>query len=157
MKFDTAFELLMEHEGGYVNHPNDPGGETNWGVTKAVAQRYGYTGSMKDLPKETAKAIAKQEYWDKVWGDDMHPKLAYPLFDAAYHSGPPRAVKWLQQALGVEQDGVMGPKTLNAVYSLNQETVLRRMLGYRLDYLATRKHWSSFRGWFRRIASLLKT
>ena len=69
--FDKAFDLLIGNEGGYVNNPKDPGGETNWGITKAVAVANGYAGDMRTMPKETAKSIYKKMYWDKLQCDQL--------------------------------------------------------------------------------------
>ena len=113
MTFDEAFDILMEHEGGYSNHPSDPGGETMWGVTKRVALQEGYLGEMRLLPKETAKAIYKKKYWDAVHADELPEPIRYTVFDAAVNSGPKRAIQWLQQALGVGEDGVVGPVTVD--------------------------------------------
>lgn len=157
MNFDTAFHKLLGHEGGYVNHPNDPGGETNWGVTIAVARQHGYTGPMKDLPVETAKDIYKKMYWDAVKAEELPPVLRYATFDAAVNSGVAQAVRWLQRAAGVTTDGLLGPKTLEAIHSMSPESLMSRMIGHRLEFMAGLSNWPAFgRGWSRRIASLLR-
>ena len=79
--FDAIFERLMKHEGGYVNHPNDPGGETMYGVTKRVAQAHGYFGDMRKLPKSTAKAITEKSYYKAVKGDQLDRLIAWQLTD----------------------------------------------------------------------------
>ena len=80
--FDQAFKRLMKNEGGYVNHPRDPGGETMYGVTKNVAVAHGYKGSMRNLPISIAMDIARQSYWDKTRCDELDPLVASQLFDA---------------------------------------------------------------------------
>ena len=156
MDFDAAFEHLMRTEGGYAFHPSDPGGETMLGVTARVARAEGYTGEMRHLPRETAKAIARCRYWDAVRADEMPPAMRYPLFDAAYHSGPAQAVKWLQRALGVGDDGKVGPITLAAAHRAGP-LAGARMLAERLDFLTNLPTWPAFgRGWSRRIAAVLK-
>jgi len=117
--FDKAFDLLIGNEGGYVNNPADPGGETNWGITRAVAIDNGYTGSMKLMPKETAKQIYKKMYWDKLHCDQLGFVVAFQLFDAGVNHGNSQAVKFLQRALSVVDDGVIGAKTIAAVSKLD--------------------------------------
>jgi len=156
MHFDEAFHHLLGHEGAYSNHPDDPGGETMWGVTKAVARENGYEGLMKDLPVDTAKVIYKAKYWDAVRVEELPPVLRYAVFDAAVNSGPGTSIRWLQEAVGATPDGVLGPKTLAAINELNPDGVLRRMLGKRLNAMTNMRGWPSFSaGWARRIASLL--
>ena len=156
MNFDEAFHHLLGHEGAYSNHPDDPGGETMWGVTKAVARENGYDGLMKDMPTEVAKSIYKAKYWDTVKAEELPPVIRYAVFDAAVNSGPSTSIKWLQEAVGATPDGILGPKTLAAINELNPDGILRRMLGKRLNAMTNMLGWSSFsRGWSKRVASLL--
>lgn len=156
MTFDEAFKELLGHEGGYSNHPDDPGGETMWGVTKRVARAEGYTGAMRDLPVEVAKTIYKKLYWLPVRADEVPAPIRYSLFDAAVNSGPTQAIQWLQRTVGVTEDGKFGPKTLEAVLKADPEAVEARMLGYRLMFMTDLGNWRSFnRGWAKRIATLL--
>lgn len=157
MDFDTAFTKLLGHEGGYVNDPQDPGGETNWGVTVAVARAHGYTGPMRELPAATAKAIYRKLYWDAVRADELPPALRYPVFDAAVNSGVSQSVKWLQRAVGTADDGRIGPQTLAAARAAQPDFAARRMLGQRLRFMAGLKTWPRFSGgWARRVADLLE-
>lgn len=152
--FDEAFAALIESEGGYSNNPSDHGGETMWGVTARVARAHGYAGPMRDLPLDTAKAIAKSEYWDVYRCDDMPPRVAFQVFDAAYNGGHP--VEWLQRAAGVKTDGVIGPVTLAAVNAADPGIICMRLNAYRLQYMASLPSWPTFgRGWARRIANNL--
>jgi lysozyme family protein len=159
MDFDTAFHKLLGHEGGYVDHPDDPGGETNWGITVRVARLNGYTGPMKDMPTDVAKAIYRKDFWMTARCEELPAALRYPVFDAAVNSGVRQAVIWLQRAAGVEGtavDGVFGPRTMLAVKQQTPEALVRRMLGQRLRFMTDLKTWSAFgRGWARRIADLL--
>lgn len=156
MDFDTAFARLMGHEGGYVNHPSDPGGETMWGITARVARAAGYTGSMRELPQATARRIARAQYWDAVRADELPAALRFDMFDTAYNSSPPQAVKFMQRALGVVQDGVLGPKTLAALRTADGFRLLCRFNGARLDFLNDLGTWPSFgRGWAQRVAENL--
>lgn len=156
MDFDTAFTKLLGHEGGYVNHPNDPGGETNWGITKAVAREFGYTGSMRDLPRDTAKRIYRVKYWDAVKADEMPAAVRYPLFDAAVNSGVGQAARWLQRALGVADDGKIGAITIAKAKQSDGVAVASAMIGQRMEFMTNLSTWPAFgKGWARRIASLM--
>lgn len=156
MNFDQAFTKLLGHEGGYVNHPNDPGGETMWGVTVAVARKFGYAGSMRDLPQDIAKKIYRSTYWDSVRADELPAGVRYAVFDAAVNSGPGQSIRWLQRALGVADDGKLGPITLAAANQQDPDALRMKMLAQRLLFMTNLSTWSSFgKGWARRIASLM--
>lgn len=157
MNFDQAFEKLLGHEGAYVSHPDDPGGATMWGITERVARANGYKGDMRNLPVGEAKRIARAQYWDAVRADDLPAPIRYPVFDAAYNSGPAQAAKWLQRAVGVADDGKVGPKTITAALTADPYVTASRINGKRLRFMTDLKHWPSFsRGWARRIADLLE-
>jgi len=157
MTFDDAFTKLLGHEGGYVNHKDDKGGATNWGVTESVAREAGYTADMRDLPVDKAKAIYRSAYWTPVRADQLPESLRYSVFDAAVNSGTSQAIKWLQRALGVVDDGKIGPVTLGTANFNDPQKTLARMNGQRLEFMANLSNWPAFgRGWARRIASLLK-
>jgi len=158
MNFDQAFHKLLGHEGGYVDHPSDPGGATNWGVTQAVARQNGYMGHMRNFPVEQAKAIYKRQYWDAIRADELPPAIRYPVFDACVNSGAKQAVKWLQRAVDVSDDGVVGGQTLTAARAAHPDFVARRMMGERLQFMTDLKTWPVFgRGWARRIAEMLQS
>lgn len=151
--FDDAFTLLIGNEGGYVNNPADPGGETMWGVTARVARKWGYKGAMKDLPLSSAKQIAKTEYWDPYQCDQLPPEIAFQVFDTAYNGG--HAAQWLQKAVGVDPDGSIGAKTIAAVRATEQHVVIMRFDAYRLQYLAGLRNPTFASGWMNRIAKNL--
>lgn len=156
MNFNTAFHELLGHEGGYSNHPSDPGGETMWGVTKRVAEANGYIGEMRDLPIDMAKQVYRKDYWDAVRADDLPDTIRYAVFDGAVNSGVKQSVRWLQRALNIKDDGLIGPQTLSMTQKSDPEIILRKMLGARLRFMTELNSWNSFgRGWARRIASLL--
>lgn len=155
--FDTAFDRVIGHEGGYVNHPNDPGGETMWGVTIAVARASGYTGPMRDLPRDTAKAIYRDQYWNKVKADGMQFAVAFQVFDAAVNHGTGQAAKFLQRAVGVVDDGVIGPKTLAAVADRGAAEMLLLFNAERQQFYTNLPTWPSFgKGWSRRVVTNLR-
>ncbi len=155
--FDMAFDLLIGNEGGYVNNPSDPGGETNWGITRAVASDNGYTGSMKLMQKETAKQIYKKMYWDKLQCDQLSFVVAFQLFDAGVNHGNFQAVKFLQRAALVSDDGVIGAKTIEATNSLDDPQIVMLFNAERIEFYTALKTFSTFgKGWVRRVASNLK-
>jgi lysozyme family protein len=152
--FDDAFVALIGNEGGYANNPADPGGETMYGITARVARANGYSGPMISLPLETAKQIAKAEYWDKYYCDQFDARIGFQVFDAAYNGGKPAA--WLQQAAGVQADGRIGPVTIAAVKAVDARQIVMRFLSYRLTYLGGLSTWPTFgHGWANRIANNL--
>ena len=155
--FDPVFERLMDHEGGYVNHPDDPGGETMWGVTKRVARAHGYNGDMRKLPKSTAKIIADKSYWQAMHGDKLPRAIAWQVLDAAYNHGNRQAVKFLQRAVGASPDGLIGPRTLDAVAAMDENDVLFLFLAERLEFFTNLRIWEKFgKGWARRIVGNLR-
>lgn len=156
MTFDEAFEKLIGHEGGYSNHPDDPGGETMFGVTARVARAAGYAGAMRDLPLATAKAIYRSSYWDSVRADELPEVVRFDVFDASVNSGPGQAIRFLQRATGSTDDGRLGPLTMRAVKSMDPQLLDKRLNGYRLRFMCELKTWPSFgRGWASRIATNL--
>ena len=157
MNFETAFDLLITHEGGFSNHPDDPGGATMYGITEVVARAEGYTGPMRELTLDFAKQVYRKRYWDACRCDQMPDVLRYPLFDAAVNSGPGQAIKWLQAAVGVKADGAIGPVTQQAVNMAAPQPTRQKMIGNRLRFMTQLSNWPSFsKGWARRIAAILE-
>lgn len=149
--FDNAFTALLGNEGGYVNNPVDPGGETMWGITKRVAVANGYNGPMNLLPQAIAKAIAKKVYWDPYSLDQLPYAIAFQVFDTAYNGGRP--VQWLQQAVGVPTDGIIGPATISAANGANVWEVVAKFNSCRLLYYTSLDTFATFgRGWVNRVA-----
>lgn len=157
MDFERAFDLLITHEGGFSNHPDDPGGATMYGVTEVVARAEGYIGPMRDLSLDFAKQVYRKRFWDACRCDQMPDVIRYPLFDAAVNSGPSQAIKWLQVAVGVKADGVIGPITQQTVNVLPAQVTRQKMIGNRLRFMTNLNNWPSFsKGWARRIAAILE-
>lgn len=157
MDFEEAVGKVLQHEGGYVDHPNDPGGATRYGITEAVARRVGYRGDMRELPLDLAKRIYRNDYWNAVRADELPAAARYVVFDAAVNSGPGQAARWLQAALGVTVDGAIGPKTIAAAQAMDGAELKARILSQRLKFMASLPTWPSFgRGWARRIADLME-
>ena len=159
MKFEDAFDHLITFEGGFSNRPfsDDPGGRTMYGVTERVAKEHGYIGRMEDLTLDFAKNVYRKSYWDACQCDQMPDMLRYPLFDAAVNSGPGQAIKWLQSAVGVKADGVIGPMTRQAANMSAPMVVRQQMIGKRLSFMTNLSNWpANARGWSKRIASILE-
>lgn len=156
--FERALALVLKHEGGYVNHPKDPGGATNRGVTQAVYDAYRKmrgrgTMSVKFITGEELRAIYKFQYWDRVQGDFLPAGLDYAVFDFAVNSGVGRASKSLQAVLGVAQDGQIGARTLAAIHS--STAVINALCDRRIGFLRNLKTFLTFgKGWTRRVADV---
>ena len=155
MTFDQVFDKLINHEGGYVFNPHDPGGETKFGISK---RSYPHL-DIHSLTLADAKTIYKRDFWDRAQCDKLHPDLAFDLFDGAVNSGIGQAIRWLQRAVGVADDGVVGPLTLASINRENDTSAIRaRYNGHRLDFMTRLSTWDVFgKGWARRIASNLKS
>ena len=157
--FDAALKAILHHEGGFSDHPQDPGGMTNLGVTKRVWEEWvGHEvdeKTMRGLTPEIVGPMYKAKYWDKIKGDDLPAGVDYCVFDAAVNSGPGRAVKWLQGCVGVDQDGGIGPKTLAAVAAFDPKELVEDYAKRRLSFLMDLKTWPTFgKGWGRRVAEM---
>jgi len=151
--FDQCFDKLISHEGGYVNDPRDAGGETKFGISKRAYPQV----DIKNLTLEGAKEIYKRDYWDRAQCDKLPPMLAYLVFDAGVNSGIGQSIRFLQRALNVADDGVLGPLTLASIQRLDAESVCAKFIGHRLDFMTKLSSWEVFsRGWTRRLADQLK-
>lgn len=159
--FEQCLALVLKHEGGFVNHPKDPGGMTNLGVTKRVWEEYvGHTvdeAAMRALGPQDVAPLYKKNYWDKIQGDKLPSGVDYACFDLAVNSGVGRAAKTLQKAVGVAQDGAIGPATLAAVESQNPRDLATEICEIRLNFLQSLPTWDTFgKGWGRRVAEVEK-
>lgn len=153
MTFDVAFKKVLGHEGGYIDHPSDPGGETKYGISKRTYPNE----DIKNLTVERAKEIYLKDFWLKASCNQMPSRVAFVVFDAAVNSGISQSVKFLQRALGIQADGVVGQQTLAVISQINSEALLARFLGHRLAFMTDLVTWASFgKGWARRIADQLK-
>lgn len=156
-KFSEFFTRLMGHEGGYSNNPSDPGGETMWGVTKAVARKYGYNGPMKQLPKATAEKIVDAMYWQAIDGEHLPPAIAWHVLDAAYNHGTGTSVKLLQRAVGTKDDGILGPKTIAAANQGDINDIIFLFCAERIEFYCNLNTFSVFgKGWMRRMEGNLR-
>lgn len=154
--FDKAFAFTVGIEGGYSNHPSDPGGETMWGITIAVARANGYLASMRDMPQSVAKAIYKTQYWDKCRCEELNAGFADDVFDIAVNHGVSTAIKCLQEVARVTADGSIGPKTIAAANAMDPDKVVLGLISLRITRYTMDRNWTSFgRGWANRAAHLL--
>lgn len=152
MSFDQAFERTVGIEGGYVNDPKDPGGETKFGISK----RQYPSLDIKNLTLEQAKDIYRTDYWGLIAGDQLPAWLAADVFDAAVHHGVPRASKWLQEEVGTKPDGVIGAKTVAACRTADPGVCLCHFNGRRLQFMAGLPNWDhNSEGWAKRVARIL--
>lgn len=169
MDFDTAFETLVGHEGGFTDNPRDRG---NW-TTGAIGQgeckgtKFGLSAmtyptlDIRNLTREDVRPIFRRDFWSRAGCDRFvtsAPELAYDLFDTAINSGPGRAIQFLQRAAGVTDDGALGPMTVQAVGMIDPDVLHARFNGWRLDFMNDNpEQWGAFgRGWAQRIAEILK-
>ena len=160
--FDSALKAILHHEGGFVNHPSDPGGMTNLGCTKKVWEEWvGHDVDEKTMRALTPADVAplyKAKYWDRVKGDDLPDGVDYVVFDAAINSGPGRAAKWLQQTVGAVPDGAIGAGTLGKVAAMPADDIVEKYQQTRLAFLQSLPTWDTFgRGWGRRVQEVQVT
>lgn len=153
MNIDQALTILLKHEGGYSDHPSDPGGATMYGITQRVARQHGYTGHMRELPLSVATAIYRKQYWSMIKAEQLPEALRFHVFDAAVNSGHVQAIKWLQQCAGVKVDGIIGPLTIKSAADVSPA----QYSAVRLRFMTGLKTWDDFgKGWARRIADNLE-
>ena len=153
--FDKSLQLLLKHEGGFVNHERDPGGMTNLGVTKSVYEEWlGYEVDKQDMMKLTPEDVAPiylNHYWIKANCDELPSGLDYVVFDWAVNSGVSRSSKGIQKCCGAEPDGVIGPKTLQLVLGQDTNFMIEKFKEVRQSFYEGLNHFDAFgRGWTRR-------
>lgn len=149
MNFDLAFERLMGNEGGYSFHPNDPGGETQWGISKRSYPNI----DIKSLTRAQAKEIYRRDFWLRASMDEYDPAIAFQVFDAAVNHGIETAVRLLQRAAGVADDGHVGPITIAAVKAKSVTDMLMLFIAHRIMFWTRLSTWATFgKGWANRAA-----
>lgn len=151
-KFEKCIEEVLAHEGGYVDNPDDPGGETNFGITAETADNAGYYGTLKEMTRDDAIRVYQRMYWKPEY-EELPLPLAFNMLDAAVHSGHSRPTKWLQLLVGAKTDGVLGPETLKKVKAAEDTSSLVTMFCIRrLRFLMGLGTWEYFsKGWTRRV------
>lgn len=157
--FQRALALVLKHEGGWSDHPADPGGATMKGVTLDNFRRYVKPSATKDdLRKITNEQIAmiyRRFYWDAIVGAELPDGVDYAVFDFAVNSGPQRAAKYLQSVVGAKQDGKIGPATIAAAKTMMRATVINDLCDKRMAFLKGLKTWPTFgKGWTSRVSGV---
>lgn len=155
--FQKLLKRVLKHEGGYVNHPSDPGGETNFGITKSTARSYGYHGSMRTIPMTVVEKIYKSQYWDAMSCENFDFALAYQLFDAAVNHGLLNARKILQRTIKVKDDGIIGAVSLAAIRQLDTADLVQMFNAERISFYTRISTFPTFgRGWMNRMVDNLR-
>ena len=157
--WSNAFALMLKSEGGFVNHPSDPGGMTNLGVTKATWEnwvgRESDEAEMRGLTPEKVEPLYKKKYFDAVRGDELPMGLDYLMFDFAVNAGAGRAIKTLQTAVGVTPDGGFGPMTMAAVQAVDPNDLIERFSQAKEDFYRSLTTFATFgKGWLNRVADV---
>ena len=151
--FDLAFDRLLGHEGGYTAGEGDPGGETQWGISK----RSYPNEDIKALTIDDAKLIYRRDFWNRIHADELPPALAFQVFDFAVNSGIETAVRYLQRALGVGDDGHFGPITRAAAAKMSESDAVMRFAAERIEFYCRLSTFGTFgKGWVRRVAQNLR-
>lgn len=157
--FRRALSLVLKHEGGWADHPKDPGGATMKGVTLASFRKYvkpnGTKTDLRNITDEQLATVYRKHYWDAVSGAELPDGVDYAVFDFAVNSGPSRAGKYLQKVVGTPQDGRIGPATLKAVRAKMHATVIHELCDDRMAFLKRLETWPTFgKGWTRRVTDV---
>ncbi len=155
----TALAAVLKHEGGYVNHPADPGGRTNLGVTQRVWESWtnqpADEAAMRALTPELVAPLYRERYWNAVRADELPPGVDLAVFDVAVNSGTGRAGKLLQQAVGAAVDGSIGPRTVALATAADPVATIDRICDLRLEFLRALPIWPTFgKGWSRRVEAV---
>ena len=153
--FDKCFQHTLKEEGGYVNHPSDPGGRTNLGVTQRAWEAYvGHPVTeqdMRDLTPDIVRPFYKKRYWDVCRCDDLDSGVDLVVFDIAVNAGPGRASRFLQEAVGAIVDGSVGDRTVAAAKNFGANTLINKISDRRESYYRSLPTFPTFgRGWLAR-------
>ena len=160
--FDPCMDFVLRYEGGYVNHPRDPGGPTNLGITQRVLsawlKRPASIADVKSLSVDVAKQIYRAKYWMEVFGDDLPGGVDLAMVDWAVNGGPGKAVRDLQHVLGVTVDGAIGSETHGAIANQRPEFIIRALCDRRMAFYQSLGTWDVFgRGWTARADAVRAT
>lgn len=151
--FDDFIERVLAHEGGLVDDPRDPGGLTQWGISKRAYPNI----DIRNLTRKDAIGIYRRDFWERVQGDKLPRPVAFQALDAAVNHGIGNAVRWLQRAAGVADDGVIGPMTLAAIGRADPADLVLLFNAERLAFYTKLSTFDVFgRGWINRVAGNLR-
>ena len=152
--FKECLDLVLKSEGGFVNHPSDPGGMTNLGVTKKVWEEFvGHPVSEADMRALTPEKVAplyEQKYW-KQCGDGLPRGLNFLVFSMGINSGTGRSVKLLQQSLGCVADGAIGPTTRELISSSDVSKLIAKFSEARREFYRSLNKPAFEKGWLSRV------
>ena len=163
--FNECMKIILRWEGGYVNHPEDPGGMTNMGITKRVYEswlgRKVDENTMRNINKDHVEQIYRERYWDKLMADELPAGIDLVVFDFGVNAGISRSARYLQGMVGAGQDGLIGPKTLQALNEYTSRNSARQVIEafseIRRDYYRSLHHFNTFgRGWLNRTDDVEK-
>ncbi len=150
--FENLIGRILGHEGGYVNDPTDPGGETKWGISKRSYPNV----NIAALTKDDAIEIYRRDFWKPILGDRFHDGVAYQLLDGAVNSGIKQSIRFLQQALDVADDGIFGPVSIAASQDKPEFYQVMRFVAFRMKFQTKLKNWPNHgKGWTNRNADNL--
>lgn len=161
--FAACLQHILKYEGGYVDHPADPGGATNMGITRRTLAQWRKISPWKNLPKSEVKnlhvtevsRIYSSRYWSPVKGDLLPYGVDLAVFGFGVNSGVSRSSKYLQRVVGAVPDGRIGAETLKAVAAMNGGAIIKKLCAKRLSFVQGLSTWKTFgRGWARRIADV---
>lgn len=154
----ACLAVTLPHEGGWSDHPKDPGGATMKGITLAVFRKWVPGATKADLRAISDAAVEKiyrVDYWNPLRGEDLPAGVDLAVFDFGVNSGPSRSAKYLQGIVGTKQDGVIGTATLSAVNTQEPSKLVKSICAKRLGFVKGLSTWATFgKGWSRRIADV---
>lgn len=154
MKFENALNIILDHEGGYSDDPDDPGGATNFGIThKTLSEYRGRTATPNDvkrLRREEAQDIYRRYYWDVCQCEILKSGVDLMIFDSAVNQGPGRAIRFLQESIHVHPDGIIGPITMSAAGNYSAQRMVDEIAARRGVHYA-RLNPKFHLGWYRRL------
>lgn len=158
MRFEDCLLLVLKHEGGFSNHPRDPGGATNMGVTQRAWEEYVKHPVSVDTIRRLTVGDITPFYREKYWVYGLPDGVDYVVFDASVNSGRSRASRWLQECVGAVPDGIIGPVTLGAVNQRNPRSLIISYSAKRMAFLRSLTIWDTFgKGWERRVREVEAT
>lgn len=160
--WEQSLKKMLVHEGGYANHPQDPGGRTNLGVTQRVWEEWKGSPSdeneMRSLTVEQVTPLYKKRFWDAARCDDLPSGVDYVVFDFAVNAGVGRSAITLQTICGVARDGAIGPMTLAAVNQYDPKTLIEKFSDHREFFYKQLSTYPVFgKGWIRRVNEVKET
>jgi len=159
--FNTIMDHVFREEGGFADHPADPGGATNMGITHITLAEYRgkpvTKADVRNLTRAEAREIYRRRYWNVIRGDDLPSGIDLVMMDGSVNSGVGRGPKWVQAALGVTQDGKVGPATIAAANKANAAVVINAACEARMKFLRGLKTFPTFgKGWTTRVERVRK-